>query len=138
MSKKFIPAIPDEPEIVYEKDGKIHYPFSNKSNKTKPEEYVRALWTVKLIKEYKYNPTQIDFEVRIPSGQTEKKKPADIVVFKSKNTTNLTANSNIVIEVKKKDRSDGFVQMQTYLFHLLLINVLIWPNLLLSTLTPEK
>ncbi|GEM_PF-6053469 len=40
---KFIPEIPDDPELVYEKDGRIYYPFRGKDYKSKPEEYVRAL-----------------------------------------------------------------------------------------------
>jgi len=39
------------------------------------------------------------------------------VIFKKNNITNPTSNAHIVIEVKKKDRTDGLTQLHTYLLN---------------------
>ena len=66
---------------VEEKDGYLKDFLSGRWVKDKPEEHVRQTYLKKLVEEYGYDPKNIKTEVRITSGQTETKKPADIVVF---------------------------------------------------------
>ena len=63
------------------KEGYIRDFISGEWVKDKPEEQVRQTYLRKLVEEYGYDPKKIKTEVSIKSGQTETKKPADIVVF---------------------------------------------------------
>ena len=80
-----------------------------------PEEEVRQIFINKLIKEYKYPKKLIKREVSIRSGQTETKKRADIVIFHDDTNFEPETNAYIIVETKKKERSDGIDQLETYL-----------------------
>ena len=80
-----------------------------------PEEEVRQIFINKLIKEYKYPKQLIKKEVSVRSGQTETKKRADIVVYRDDKNFEPETNAYIIVETKKKERSDGVDQLETYL-----------------------
>lgn len=80
-----------------------------------PEEEVRQIFINKLIKEYKYPRQLIKKEVSVRTGQTETKKRADIVVYRDDKNFEPETNAHIIVETKKKDRSDGVDQLETYL-----------------------
>ncbi len=102
--------IQSETEI---KDGYVKDYISGKWIKDKPEEQIRQIFLKRLVEEYNYDPKNIKTEVSITSGQTETKKPADIVVFDGKGF-DPGRNAYIVIEVKRKDRKDGREQLISY------------------------
>ena len=68
----------------------------------------------RLILEYGYSPQQISIEILVRAGQTTLPKKADIVVFNSSLNHDPASHAYIIVEVKKKDRTDGIDQMQTY------------------------
>ena len=98
-----------------EKTGMIRDAISNKLIKKTPEEEVRQIYLQKLIKEYKYPKSHIKTEVRIQSGQTETKKPADIVVFRNDKNFRPEENAYIVVELKRLDKKDGKEQLKSYI-----------------------
>ena len=98
---------------VEEKDGYLKDFLSGRWVKDKPEEHVRQTYLKKLVEEYGYDPKNIKTEVRITSGQTETKKPADIVVFNGEGL-DPGRNAYIIIEVKRQDRKDGKEQLVSY------------------------
>ncbi|MCH7568797.1 MAG: N-6 DNA methylase [Nanoarchaeota archaeon] len=95
------------------KEGYIKDYISNDWVKDKPEEQVRQAYLRKLVEDYGYNRKNIKTEVSIKSGQTETKKPADIVVFNGKGF-DPGRHAYIIIEVKRKDRKDGKEQLVSY------------------------
>jgi len=99
-----------EQEIM---EGYIKDYISSEWIKDKPEERVRQTYLRKLIEEYGYDSKNIKTEVSIKSGQTETKKPADIVVFNGKGY-DPGRHAYIIIEVKRKDRKDGKEQLISY------------------------
>jgi type I restriction enzyme M protein len=96
-----------------EKEGYIKDFLSSKWVKDKPEEQVRQTYLKKLVEEYGYDPKNIKTEVRITSGQTETKKPADIIVFNGEGF-DPGRNAYIIIEVKRQDRKEGKEQLISY------------------------
>jgi len=106
----------DEKDVGYidAENKKVIYPFLNKKFSLKPEEEIRLLMVKKLILDYRYLPTQIDFELPVKAGQVTLPKRADIVVFNSTSNHDPASQAYIIVEVKKKDRKDGIDQMQTY------------------------
>lgn len=92
------------------KEGYIKDFISGEWVKDKPEEQVRQTYLRKLVEDYGYDPKNIKTEVSIKSGQTETKKPADIVVFDGKGF-DAGLHAYIIIEVKRKDRKDGKEQL---------------------------
>ena len=95
------------------KEGYIKDFISGEWVKDKPEEQVRQTYLRKLVEEYGYDPKNIKTEVSIKSGQTETKKPADIVVFDGKGF-DPGRHAYIIVEVKRKDRKDGKEQLVSY------------------------
>ncbi len=95
------------------KEGYIRDFISGKWVKNKPEEQVRQTYLRKLVEEYGYDPKNIKTEVLISSGQTETKKPADIVVFDGKGF-DPGRHAYIIVEVKRNDRKDGKEQLISY------------------------
>ena len=74
----------------------------------KPEEVVRQLYTVKLIKEYEYPKKRIRFEHPVQFGRET--KSADIVVFDKDRPT----VEYIIVEVKKPKLKEGKEQLRSY------------------------
>ncbi len=105
-------AIKTNPE---EKSGMVRDAISDQWIKKTPEEEVRQIYLQKLIKEYKYPRNFIKTEVRIQSGQTETKKPADIVVFRNDKNFRPEENAYIIVELKRRDRKDGEAQLKSYI-----------------------
>ena len=95
------------------KEGYIRNFISGEWVKDKPEERVRQTYLRKLVEDYGYDPKNIKTEVSIKSGQTETKKPADIVVFDGKGFEP-GRHAYIIVEVKRKDRKDGKEQLISY------------------------
>ncbi|MBZ0177032.1 MAG: N-6 DNA methylase [Candidatus Methanoperedens nitroreducens] len=95
------------------KEGYIKDFISGDWVKDKPEEQVRQIYLKKLVEEYGYDAKNIKTEVSIKSGQTETKKPADIVIFDGKGFDPGT-HAYIIVEVKRKDRKDGKEQLVSY------------------------
>jgi type I restriction enzyme M protein len=114
MNIKARQSIEEEIGYVDEDNNEIIYPFLNKSYRLKPEEEVRMLMLKKLILEYGYMPEEIDIEIPVKSGRATLKKRADIVVFDSTTIHDPADHAYIIVEVKKKKRTDGIDQMQTY------------------------
>lgn len=75
----------------------------------KPEEIVRQLFILKLLKEYHYPKERITAEKEVWFGSTTAEKRADIVVY-HKNSL----EPYIIIEVKKPKRKDGVEQLKSY------------------------
>lgn len=120
QSKKVINMTPEiiiNKEVVTteqeKKEGYIRDFITDDWVKDKPEEQVRQTYLIKLVEEYGYNSKNIKTEVSIKSGQTETKKPADIVVFNGKGF-DPGRHAYIIIEVKRKDRKDGKEQLVSY------------------------
>jgi len=79
-------------------------------NTSKPEEIIRQLWLVRLIKDYRYPLERIEVEKDVRFGREIHAKAADIVVYqKDKNTP------YIIIEVKSPTEEKGIDQLKTYL-----------------------
>lgn len=95
------------------KEGYVKDFISGDWIKDKPEERVRQTYLKKLVEEYGYDPTNIKTEIPIKSGQTETKKPADIVIFDGKGF-DPGSHAYIIVEVKRMDRKDGKEQLISY------------------------
>lgn len=80
----------------------------DKDIQLKPEEVVRQLYAMRLIKQYAYTKDRIIFEYTVNFGRQKKK--ADIVVLeKDRNET-----PYIVVELKKPKLKDGKNQLKSY------------------------
>jgi type I restriction enzyme M protein len=84
--------------------------YDKSKNTGKPEEIIRQLWLVRLIKDYHYPLDRIDVEVSVYFGTEIHKKAADIVIYhKDKETP------YIIFELKKPKAEDGIDQLKSYL-----------------------
>lgn len=104
-------------ELVNELEGKIiiknDKPYiicliRNKEILLKPEEVVRQLYLMKLIKEYDYPKRRITLEHPIHFGRET--KSADIVIFDKDRPT----VEYIIVEIKKPKLQDGKSQLRSY------------------------
>ena len=97
-------------EIKISKINANKYQIENKISKIKrqalPEEVIRQLMYIKLIKHYHFNPKLIYLEFPIQMGSS--KKRADIVVTENNNPL-------IIIEVKEKIKASSIEQLHSYL-----------------------
>ncbi len=93
---------------------RVVYPLLDKEYSLKPEEEIRLLMLKKLVLEYGYPINQIGIEVSIKSGQVTLPKKADIVIFNNSVNHDPASQAYIIVEVKKKERTDGIDQLQTY------------------------
>ena len=75
----------------------------------KPEEIVRQLFILKLLKEYHYPKERITAEKEVWFGSSTAEKRADIVVYYKD-----SLEPYIIIEVKKPKRKDGIEQLKSY------------------------
>jgi len=94
-------------------NGKIKDFLTGQWIRHTPEEEVRQIMMMRLVSEYEYSKNQIAKEFMIQKG-SKRIGPADIVVFcdeKRKDQENI----RIIIETKRKNRSDGIEQLKTYL-----------------------
>ncbi|MDD5418138.1 MAG: N-6 DNA methylase [Candidatus Nanoarchaeia archaeon] len=75
----------------------------------KPEEIVRQLFILKLMREYGYPKERITAEKEVWFGSGVSEKRADIVVFHKG-----SQEPYIIVEVKKPKRKDGVKQLKSY------------------------
>ncbi len=75
-----------------------------------PEEIVRQLWILKLVREYNYPIERIAVEVSVDFGREVYEKAADIVVYQEDKDS-----AWIIIETKSPDSKDGLEQIKSYL-----------------------
>jgi len=96
---------------IFEKNGKpyIKCLATDIDRQAKPEEIVRQLFILKLMKEYGYSKERITAEKEVWFGSGVSEKRADIVVF-HKNSD----EPYIIVEVKKPKRKDGVKQLKSY------------------------
>jgi type I restriction enzyme M protein len=78
-----------------------------------PEEEVRQIMLMRLVSEYEYTKDQLAKEFLIQKG-SQRIGPADIVVFRDEKRKD-QENIWIIVETKRKNRSDGIDQLKTYL-----------------------
>lgn len=104
------------------KDGYIHDRATNKPvDFRKPEEQVRQEYERILYEDYGYDYAQIDIEVSIQRGEKHSKKnkveKADIVIYKTTDTTKRNQNTDIlgVVETKRRTRREGVIQLMSYM-----------------------
>lgn len=95
---------------ITEKDGKPYVTciIRDKEIVLKPEEVVRQLYLMKLIKEYSYPKKRLALEHPIHFGREV--KSADIVIFDKDRPT----VEYIIVEVKKPKLQDGKNQLKSY------------------------
>lgn len=80
----------------------------DKEIQLKPEEVVRQLYAVRLMKKYGYAKKRLAFEYSVSFGR--EKKSADIVVFDKDRTD----AAYIIVELKKPKLKDGKNQLRSY------------------------
>jgi type I restriction enzyme M protein len=100
-------------EELEAKEGYIKDFLTNRLIRLTPEEQTRQIMLMRLVQEYEYPKEWIKTEFEIQKG-SKRIGPADIVVFrdgKSKDQENIW----IIVETKRKERSDGIEQLKTYL-----------------------
>ncbi|MCW5962311.1 MAG: type I restriction enzyme HsdR N-terminal domain-containing protein [Pyrinomonadaceae bacterium] len=87
----------------------------------KPEENVRQEYEVILHENYGYSYDQIDIEVPIQRGEASSKKnkneAADIVIYKTTNSTKRDQSNDIlgIVETKRPNKKDGIRQLMSYM-----------------------
>jgi len=84
--------------------------YDKNKNIGKPEEIIRQLWLVRLIKDYRYPIDRIDVEVDVHFGTEIHRKAADIMIYQDDKET-----PYIVFELKKPKVEDGIDQLKSYL-----------------------
>jgi len=84
--------------------------YDKNKNTSKPEEIIRQLWLVRLIKDYRYPLERIEVEKDVRFGREIHAKAADIIVYQEDKNT-----PYIIIEVKSPTEEKGIDQLKTYL-----------------------
>jgi type I restriction enzyme M protein len=84
--------------------------YDKNKNTSKPEEIIRQLWLIRLIKDYHYPLERIELEKDIRFGREVHAKAADIVIYQKDKVT-----PYIIIEVKSPTEEKGIDQLKTYL-----------------------
>ncbi|HSV94655.1 MAG TPA: type I restriction enzyme HsdR N-terminal domain-containing protein, partial [Spirochaetia bacterium] len=79
--------------------------------RAKPEEVVRQLFLLWIIKTLKYPLTNIEVEWPIQMGEDSEKERADIVIFTDETCT----EPFIIFELKKPKSTTGLEQLRSYL-----------------------
>jgi type I restriction enzyme M protein len=100
-------------EELEAKEGYVRDFLTNRLIRLTPEEQIRQIMLMRLVQEYEYPKEWIKTEFEIQKG-SKRIGAADIVVFrdaKSKDQENIW----IIVETKRKERSDGIEQLKTYL-----------------------
>jgi type I restriction enzyme M protein len=110
-----MPSNPDElqalEDLLLEKAGKLYFrcQVRQKDVMAKPEEVIRQLWLLRLIKDYGYPLSRLSVEYPITFGRDSSKR-ADIVVFDADRPT----VPYIIAEVKQAKAKDGKEQLRSY------------------------
>lgn len=86
---------------------------TGKTLRNTPEEQVRQTYEKRLVEEYGYSKDQIEIEFTVQKG-SKRIGPADIVVFRDPRRK-VQEGIWIIVETKRKERSDGIDQLKTYL-----------------------
>ena len=86
----------------------VHCIVRQKEVQLKPEEIVRQLYAVRLLKKYRYPQSRLAFEHTVHFGR--EKKSADIVIFDQDRPD----AAYIVVELKKPKLKDGKGQLRSY------------------------
>ncbi|MCL0073091.1 N-6 DNA methylase [Dehalococcoidia bacterium] len=94
-------------------EGKIKDFLTGQWIRHTPEEEVRQIMLMRLVSEYEYTKDQLAKEFLIQKG-SQRIGPADIVVFRNEKRKD-QENIWIIVETKRKNRSDGIDQLKTYL-----------------------
>jgi len=96
---------------IFHKNGKPYVKClaSDIDRPAKPEEIVRQLFILKLMKEYSYPKERLGVEKEVWFGSGVSEKRADIIVY-HKNSQ----EPYIIVEVKKPKRKDGVQQLKSY------------------------
>jgi type I restriction enzyme M protein len=107
FDEKLVSELEDK---ITEKNGKFYVlcAIRDKEIILKPEEVVRQLYAIKLLREYGYPKQRIKFEHAIHFGREV--KSADIVIFDKDRPT----VEYIIIEIKKPKLQDGKNQLRSY------------------------
>ncbi len=84
--------------------------YDKNKNTSKPEEIIRQLWLIRLIKNYRYPLERIELEKDVRFGREIHAKAADIVIYQEDKNT-----PYIIIEVKSPTEEKGIDQLKTYL-----------------------
>lgn len=119
--REFAKLKPEEILIISEKEKNRFYVRCLKRDKDiliydknkdtgKPEEIVRQLWLVRLIKDYHYPLDRIEVEVDVFFGGEIHKKAADIMISQEDKET-----PYILFELKKPKIEEGIEQLKSYL-----------------------
>ena len=94
-------------------DGKIKDYLSGNWIKHGPEEEVRQVMLKRLCLEYGYPKNLLRTEFTIQKG-SKKIGPADIIIFKDEKDFS-QHNIFIIVELKRKEKTDGVDQLKSYL-----------------------
>ncbi|MBD3238601.1 MAG: SAM-dependent methyltransferase, partial [Candidatus Moranbacteria bacterium] len=107
FDEKLVSELEDK---ITEKNGKfyVNCAIRDKEIILKPEEAVRQLYAIKLLREYGYQKQRIKFEHAIHFGREI--KSADIVIFDKDRPT----VEYIIVEIKKPKLQDGKNQLRSY------------------------
>jgi type I restriction enzyme M protein len=113
-------------EELEAKEGYVRDFLTNRLTRLTPEEQVRQIMLMRLIQEFEYPKDWIKTEFGIQKG-SKRIGPADIVVFKDEKSKD-QENIWIIVETKRKERSDGIEQLKSYLAPCLNAKFGIWFN----------
>lgn len=113
-------------EELEAKEGYVKDFLTNRLIRSTPEEQVRQIMLMRLVQEYEYPIECIKTEFEIQKG-SKRIGPADIVVFKDAKSKD-QENIWIIVETKRKERSDGIEQLKSYLAPCLNAKFGIWFN----------
>ncbi len=113
-------------EELETKEGYVRDFLTNRLIRLTPEEQVRQIMLMRLVQEYEYPKEWIKTEFEIQKG-SKRIGPADIVVFKDAKSKD-QENIWIIVETKRKERSDGIEQLKSYLAPCLNAKFGIWFN----------
>jgi len=100
-------------EELETKEGYVRDFLTARLIRLTPEEQVRQIMLMRLVQEYEYPKEWIRTEFEIQKG-SKRIGPADIVVFRDGEIKD-QENIWIIVETKRKERSDGIEQLKTYL-----------------------
>jgi type I restriction enzyme M protein len=120
--------------LLLEKNGRLYFrcPVRKKDVQAKPEEAVRQLWILRLIKHYGYPLDRLAVEYPITFGRDTSKR-ADIVIFDAdRPTVPLT-----IVEGKQVKFKDGKEQLRSYT-HATGAPLALWSNGALSVVWHRK
>lgn len=84
-------------------------------NISKPEERIRQEYERVLVDDYDYPTSELDIEVSIPRGTGYFPDKADIVIYRSPEGRDPTADIWGIVELKRPDRTDGLEQLKSYM-----------------------